>query len=422
MSEISQALNLRSHYSYHLDDERIAKQPLGERDAAKLLVYDIGQDRIVDRHVKDLPELLAPSSLIILNTSKVIPARLVFRKESGAGVELFLLEPREPEEYTVALAHTTSCTWNCLIGGKNVRVDSTLRSADIDQILQATILTREENRAEVRFEWNTAQTFAEVIALIGSSPLPPYIKREETADDRMRYQTVFAREEGSVAAPTAGLHLSSELLEHLDNASVRRGDLCLHVGLGTFLPMKSEDVSDHHMHAELITIPSRTISALHTQIVAEQENAVVCVGTTSLRSIESLYWLAYTFRNQEVSGLSAVPLVEQWVWKQLAQDAKSFSPAQALLFLLEAMNGLGLDSLRFRTKLMIAPGYDFKFCTSLMTNFHQPESTLLVLVSAFCGDAHRKKLYEHALENDYRFLSYGDSSLLVRSQKVAQSH
>ncbi len=453
-----------SSFYYELPEERIAQHPLEQRDASKLLVWDAGERpaTIHDRHVSDLAELLPANSLLLLNSSKVIPARLSFHKDSGSMVEIFLLEPGHGFDYQRALSSASGVVWRCLIGGKKVREQSQLKSSDRSEKVRATILERDENRALVRFEWSDDSSFAEILEDLGAAPLPPYLKRAHEASDKDRYQTVFARTEGSVAAPTAGLHLSKNVLLELENKGVGQAELCLHVGLGTFQPMKSDRIHEHTMHAEYVSFPLTSLEALRHALATSA--SIICVGTTSLRSVESLYWLACSlvtagetkdvhstparmpqdskgkvnnagqrhnddedfpsdsFHSEQTSAplsFDSLPLLEQWYWREResAGRASLLTPLEAIDYLIEYCREHKQSSVDFRTRLMICPGYTFRFCNILMTNFHQPSSTLLVLVSAFCGDEERRRIYQHALDSDYRFLSYGDSSLLFRSHE-----
>ncbi len=406
------------HYTYNLPDERIARYPLEERDSAKMLVWKAASETIENRHVRDLDAILDRDSLIILNNSKVIPARLHFRKVSGSPVELFLLEPLATT-HQQALESRERSRWFCLFGAKRLREGSLIECNSEFGIVQALILERRDQGAVVELSWPPGLSLAELLERIGNTPLPPYLNRPDEQNDKERYQTVFARNEGSVAAPTAALHLSSGVLNRLENKGIRRSELTLHVGLGTFQPMKSDHISDHSMHEEIIEI-SRTcledIAAFltHKAETPDAGHRFVCVGTTSLRSIESLFWLALSLYNSGATVWPETARVEQWCWRNSVDDV--ISPLNAIQYLLNLRSSDGSipDSMRFRSSLMISPGYDFRYCDTLMTNFHQPQSTLLVLVSAFCGDEARRKIYEHALKNDYRFLSYGDSSLLFR--------
>ncbi|MBD2724113.1 S-adenosylmethionine:tRNA ribosyltransferase-isomerase [Hymenobacter armeniacus] len=399
-------------FTYALPAERIAPEPLPDRAASRLLVSRHGQ--LTDKHFRDLPNELPADTLLIFNDTRVVRARLLARRPTGGQVELFCLEPVAPHRsLELALQQPGACTWRCLVGNgrrwKEGPVELTFSASD-GQEARLTAVRREQEAgtALIDFNWTPAELpFAEVLRAAGHLPLPPYIDRPDTATDAVRYQTVYAAAEGAVAAPTAGLHFTPELLAELAERGFETGHVTLHVGAGTFQPVKADRMAGHPMHTEPILVTA----ALLRQLLAHRPRPVVAVGTTSLRTLETLYWLG--------AGLLATPaatgnelLVTQWQPYEMAEAAANISPEQALTALLRHLEAAGTETLEARTQLLIAPGYRFRVIDGLITNFHQPESTLLLLVAALLGPDWRA-VYEHALANGYRFLSYGDSSLLL---------
>ena len=394
-------------YNYTLEDSRIAKYPLPLRDSSKLLHYCSGV--VTDHTFRDLPGLLPEGSLMVFNDTKVVPARLHFQKPTGAVIEIFCLEPLNPVEYVTAFASTSSCTWKCVIGNaKKWKGEAlTLCNPESSQEILALGLTansegRDGMTASVRFDWNGGIPFSRVLELCGTIPIPPYLNRESEALDTERYQTLYARIRGSVAAPTAGLHFTDEVLKAIRSRGIDTETVCLHVGAGTFLPVKGSLVSEHPMHREPFVVSKQMISSL-----CEGGRSVIAVGTTSVRTLESLYY----------AGVSCIEKgapedVEQW-----APYIREYpySTEEALSAIVSYLEGKGLESLSLGTRIIIVPGFRFRIVKHLVTNFHQPESTLILLVSAFVkGDW--RTIYDHALDNGYRFLSYGDSSLLERAE------
>lgn len=400
-------------YTYDLPDDKIAKFPLGQRDLSKLLIYQRGS--ITENSYSNIADFLPSDSLIIFNNSKVIQARIFFRKESGALIEIFCLEPApEYREITTAMTSTGRTSWKCLIGGASkwkhgTVLEKTFRIDGRELSFQAAIKERLQDSFIVEFTWeNDKISFAELLPLVGNIPLPPYIKRAADIKDLERYQTVYAHSEGSVAAPTAGLHFTEQILENLRAKKIATTFVTLHVGAGTFKPVKAATMQAHEMHAEFIDINIGTIDAL----LSFQSKFITAVGTTSLRTIESLYWIgAKIFRNPAL----AHDLLELDQWEPYEEGHSTISVQDALNALRAWLIHHNLDRLVTKTSLLIAPGYEFKLASALVTNFHQPQSTLLLLVAAFIGDDWRK-VYTHALENDFRFLSYGDGCLLFRNQ------
>ena len=392
-------------FNYDLPDERIAKYPLAQRDASKLLRYDHGQ---IDEFIfRDLPELIPGDSIMVFNDTKVVPARLFFRRDTGAMIEIFCLEPVQPVEYNLIFATREQCTWKCVIGNAkrwkgdilhfaNTGADPEVAALD----LTAELLSREGQTGFVTLRWKGGEPFSNVLDRCGKVPIPPYLNRDTEAVDLERYQTTYARIRGSVAAPTAGLHFTPEVLERLRAKGIDMERVCLHVGAGTFLPVKSENVADHPMHREPFTVRRSFLDTL-----LNDRKTLVAVGTTSVRTLESLYY----------AGVSCIEKgrpedVGQWV--PYTRDY-SYSTEESLQALVDYLDAEGKDELKIGTRIIIVPGFHFRLVDRLVTNFHQPESTLLLLISAFV-DGDWRRIYDYALGHGFRFLSYGDSSLLQR--------
>ena len=402
-----------SQYDYSLPDERIAKFPLAERDQSKLLIYkkgEVGED--VFRH---LPEHLPTGALMVMNNTRVIQARMHFRKSSGALIEIFLLEPFLPADYEQMFQQTARCQWLCLIGNQKKWKEGALTIAQGPLTVSAKRLGEHGTSQLVEFEWlmaegHRAMTFADVIDLLGELPIPPYLNRETQESDKTTYQTVYSKIKGSVAAPTAGLHFTQRVLEAIDQRGIEREEVTLHVGAGTFRPVKSQTIGQHDMHTEYIAVRRHTIERL----IAHQGKAIA-VGTTSVRTLESLYYMGLkVLRNADIT--EDLLHVNQWVPYDCDEGSEhreeSVTAVESLKALMDWMDRHELTTLHSSTQIIIAPGYDYKIVNMLITNFHQPQSTLLLLVSAFVhGDWH--KIYDYALSHDFRFLSYGDSSLLI---------
>lgn len=390
-------------YDYNLPDERIAKYPLAQRDSSKLLVYR--GCKCSDWTFSDIPALLPSGALMVFNETKVIPARLFFRRESGARIEVFCLQPQDPSEYVSAFDARGRCVWQCVIGNlKRWKGDTIMIDTDDPLItvlhLRARLLGREGNTGSVEFIWDGGVTFSEVLELCGRIPIPPYLGRETEDIDLLRYQTTYARIQGSVAAPTAGLHFTPEVLEGISQKGIDTAKVCLHVGAGTFLPVKDGNVAAHHMHREPFAV-SRTL----LERLRDGGTPVIAVGTTSVRTLESLYYAGVScIENGSPSEIGQwVPYERDW----------SYSTREALAALVDYLDKQGLQEFVTGTRIIIVPGFRFRIVDMLVTNFHQPRSTLLLLISAFVG-GDWQTIYSHALEGGYRFLSYGDSSLLFR--------
>ena len=400
-------------FAYALPPERIALEPLPDRAASRLLVSRAGV--LADRHFRDLPAELPAGSMLVFNDTRVVQARLLARRPTGGLVELFCLEPVAPHRsLELALQQTDACTWRCLVGNgrrwKEGPVTLDFETVDGQRAtLQAERRSQEAGTALIDFRWKPAHLhFAEVLRAAGHLPLPPYLNRPATATDAVRYQTVYAAAEGAVAAPTAGLHFTPELLAALEKQGVAIGHVTLHVGAGTFQPVKADHMADHPMHTE----PLLVTAALLRQLLAHRPKPVLAVGTTSLRTLESLYWLGVGLLFKKMSTDNAEMLVAQWQPYDTAAEAAHITTEAALTALLDFLEAAGTDVLQASTRLLIAPGYRFRVVDGLITNFHQPESTLLLLVAALLGPGWQQ-VYDHALAHGYRFLSYGDSSLLL---------
>ena len=407
--------NIRiSDYQYHLPDELIARYPLEERDASRLLIYKNG---IINEDVyRNLHHLLPSGSLLIVNDTKVVAARILFQKTTGGVIEIFCLEPSgKNKDVQLALLEQGSVEWKCLIGGaskwkKGIVLQKALTIANTPVMLEAYYVEKTAEAFTIRLSWSPAAiTFAEILQISGAIPLPPYLKRDAEATDSQRYQTVYAQYNGSVAAPTAGLHFTEKVLDALVTHGITVAPVTLHVGAGTFLPVKSTTVREHPMHSEWVHVQQSTVEQL-----LDKKGAVVAVGTTSLRTLESLYHIGRKiFRDPHIKTESIH--LSQW---EAYETASEISYRESLTAILQWMNKNNLNEIIARTQLIIIPGYKFRIVDTLITNFHQPHSTLLLLVAAFIGDDW-KKLYEYAVEKKFRFLSYGDGCLLFRNKNLA---
>lgn len=397
-----------SDFDYELPDERIAKFPLPERDHSKLLLYRHGE--MSEDVFTSLPEYIEANELMIFNNTKVIQARLHFRKETGALIEVFCLEPVAPSDYALNFQQTSHSGWLCLVGNLKKWKEGTLnRQLTIKGLPVKLSATRGECRGTshyVEFSWNNADiTFADILEEFGELPIPPYLNRETEESDKVNYQTVYSKIKGSVAAPTAGLHFTEEVMEHLRQKKVELEELTLHVGAGTFKPVKSEEIVGHEMHTEWISVSRHTLE----RIVAHG-GQVVAVGTTSVRTLETLYYIGIILQDNPDANEDDL-YIKQWYPYSIPEE-KELTSVQALQNILDYLDRHHLEVLHSCTQIIIAPGYTYHVVRKMITNFHQPKSTLLLLVSAFVnGDW--KKIYRYALAHDFRFLSYGDSSLLI---------
>ena len=391
-------------YNYPLPDERIAKYPLAERDQSKLLIYRQGD--ISEKRFMNLPEVLSPDSMIVFNNTRVIQARMHFYKATGARVEIFCLEPHTPNDYNLSFQSTQECSWVCMIGNaKKWKEDALLKNIVVnghELTLQAHRVSSEGKSQIVCFKWDdTHITFAEILESIGELPIPPYLNRDTQESDKETYQTVYSKIEGSVAAPTAGLHFTEQVFETLKNKGITTQEVTLHVGAGTFQPVKSERIAQHEMHTEFISVEKTFLQKL-----IAHPGKVVAVGTTSVRTLESLYYIGVNL----LSEGSETMRVQQWQPYQATK--KNIGKHEALQAIVDYLTANGLEQLHSATQIMIAPGYQFRIVDAIVTNFHQPQSTLLLLISAFIGQDW-KRVYDYALKHDFRFLSYGDSSLII---------
>lgn len=392
-------------FTYNLPDERIARYPLSQRDASKLLIY---RDGLISEDVyAHLANHLPPETLLVFNRTKVICARLIFQKASGGVIEIFCLEPHSQyADIQTAMAEKGKVWWRCMIGGASKWKHGLVLTRQFENLtLNAAVVERNAGSFTVELSWNDATlSFAEMLQTAGKVPLPPYLHREAEAADQERYQTIYATQEGSVAAPTAGLHFTQSLMSSLEEKNILHDFVTLHVGAGTFKPVKAETMSEHDMHAEWIEVSVDFLQRL----IARLGNDVVAVGTTSLRTLESLYWMGVKLLHHSVPDWNQIAVAQ---WDPYEWDAADISAKQALQAVVDWLLLQKKESLTTKTQILIAPGYEFKIANGLITNFHQPQSTLLLLVAAMIGNDWRT-VYDYALKNDFRFLSYGDGSLL----------
>ena len=392
-------------YNYDLPDEKIAKYPLSQRDGSKLLCYKGGS--VSEYKFTDIATLLPEGSLMVCNDTKVVPARLHFQRSTGAHIEIFCLEPVQPEEYVTMFAVTDRCRWKCIVGNVKRWKNDTLSLYNpddnqevIELALKADLIERQGETSIVEFSWNGGLPFSRVLEIGGSIPIPPYLNRDTEDIDLERYQTLYARFRGSVAAPTAGLHFTDSVLQSIRSKDIETETVCLHVGAGTFLPVKSSLVSEHTMHREPFVVTLQFLEKL-----LNKKGKLVAVGTTSVRTLESLYYVG-------VKCLETGAPADVDQWDPYCRDY-SYTLEESLTALISYLKSNNMNDLQIGTRIIIVPGYNFKVVDVLVTNFHQPQSTLLLLISAFVkGDWH--KIYDYALSNEFRFLSYGDSSLLFK--------
>jgi S-adenosylmethionine:tRNA ribosyltransferase-isomerase len=395
-------------YDYDLPADRIAQYPVGERDRSKLLIYK--EDKIIEDIFRNIDDYLPSGSLLVFNNTRVILARLLFQKETGAYVEILCLEPLVPIDYSLSFGSKDSVEWKCIIGNLKKWKDGILNTS-FEYKGNAYVLSAERLQPEygetwrIKFRWNSCEiSFSEVLEATGHIPLPPYITREDEAEDYQRYQTVYSRIKGSVAAPTAGLHFTEYVFEKIRDKGIKKVELTLHVGAGTFQPVKAAHIYDHEMHCEHFSINAETI-----KLVLENQGKVIPIGTTSVRTLESLYWLGVKMIQNPSDTFEDLSL-GQWEPYEMGTDVSVRESMGALMNYLKERN---LISLQAATSIMIIPGYKFRMTNGIVTNFHQPRSTLLLLISAWSGKKW-EEIYNFALENKFRFLSYGDSSLLFK--------
>lgn len=394
-----------SEFTYKLPNDRIAKYPLKNRDKSKLLVYK--NNSISENIFENCADILPENAQLVFNNTRVIHARLFFRKETGAKIEIFCLEPVHPADYQIAFQETKTVTWKCMIGNSK-KWKYGLLKREIE-IAGETILLQVEKKEQkgnsflIEFNWDEPISFAEIIEHAGQLPIPPYLNRETEESDEETYQTVYAKIDGSVAAPTAGLHFTENVFNKLSHKNISNKEITLHVGAGTFQPVKSETISGHSMHHEMVIIPINIIEGF-----IKNQDKIIAIGTTSVRSLESLYWIGLQLEKNNYN--SNKPEVLQW--EPYENDAK-ISTAKALQNIVDYLKNANQNEIQFSTQIIILPGYNFKIITGMFTNFHQPQSTLLLLIGAFLGD-NWKKVYDYALANNFRFLSYGDSNLYLK--------
>lgn len=393
-------------YNYELPDGRIAKFPIAQRDHSKLLVYNKGN--VSEDMFYNIVNYLPKCSLMIFNNTRVIQARIHFRKETGALIEVFLLEPAQPADYEQMFQTTKRCSWLCMVGNlKKWKEGSLKRAFEINGFEVTLTATRSHEQGTsqwVDFHWDDAKvTFADILEHVGELPIPPYLNRETQESDKITYQTVYSKIKGSVAAPTAGLHFTDDVLHSIDGHGIDREELTLHVGAGTFKPVKSEEIAGHDMHTEYICVRRETLEKL-----IKHDACAIAVGTTSVRTLESLYYIGARLGNNPNATEEELH-IDQWEPYDMNPQLK---PVEALQNIVDYLDKNGMTSFHGSTQIIIAPGYKYKIVKMLVTNFHQPQSTLLLLVSAFVNGDWRK-IYDYALAHDFRFLSYGDSSLLI---------
>jgi len=398
-----QNINIQD-YNYNLPEEKIAKYPLKNRENSKLLIYDKGN--ISHKTFKNIYDLISNNELLVFNNTKVIQARLNFKKETGANIEVFCLEPVEPADYSLMFQSTNSCKWKCIVGNLkkwkkgNISFEYT-DNKNITKIFASKISSNEDSHI-IEFTWdNKDLTFAEILEKSGEIPIPPYLKRKSEESDLRRYQTVYSKYKGSVAAPTAGLHFTNEILLNFKKTGIKTANITLHVGAGTFKPVKTNSVSEHEMHTEQFSVTKEFLEKLINNL-----GNITAVGTTTVRTLESLYFLGLKLSQKPKDNDFHI---KQW---EVYDFKKDLSSKEALQCIIEFMNNEKIDKFDASTQIIIVPGYKFNIVNKLITNFHQPKSTLLLLISAFIGEDW-KKIYKYSLENKFRFLSYGDSSILM---------
>lgn len=408
MNDLQDYKNIRiSDFTYDLPESKIAKYPLHERDQSKLLVWKNGE--INETIFKNGVEFLPENALLIFNNTRVIHARMFFRKETGAKIEIFCLEPVDPADYQLSFQEQKEVVWKCMVGNlKKWKIGILNREVEINGekiVIQAEKKETVDNSFHIKFSWDKPVSFAEIIEHAGMLPIPPYLNRETEESDEETYQTVYAKIDGSVAAPTAGLHFTGSFLEELTKKNITTREITLHVGAGTFQPVKSETIDGHTMHHETVIIPKIIIEELR-----ETPGPIIAVGTTSVRSLESLYWIGVQLALRQTQGTGNKLEVKQW---EAYESKAKISSKEALRNVVDYLEETNQKAIQFSTQIIILPGYDFKIISGMFTNFHQPQSTLLLLIGAFLGNDW-KKVYNYALQNNFRFLSYGDSNLYLK--------
>jgi S-adenosylmethionine:tRNA ribosyltransferase-isomerase len=401
------SINL-DEYNYNLPQDRIPKFPVKERSKSKLLYADINAEKISNHLFENISELIPDNSSIVINSTKVIAARLNLLKQTGGKAEILLINPIKPSiDPQIVMQTSNNIVWDCIIGGKRINEGSILKGTKHN--FHAEILKRYENKAIVEFNWEDDKSFGEILEEMGKIPLPPYLKRDTEEEDKERYQTIYAKEQGSVAAPTAGLHFTDNTIELLKKRNISFHELILHVGPGTFVPIES-DVQNHNMHNERIFVNIETIMAIYEDL--KNKKRIIATGTTSVRTLESLFWAG-----QKIISFGDIEFNENFIrqWDPYYQYKNIAKPIESIEALINHLNKKNITVITGETSLFIVPGYEFKLVDGIITNFHLPKSTLILLVAAFTGKELWRKIYNYALDNDYRFLSYGDSSLLLNS-------
>jgi S-adenosylmethionine:tRNA ribosyltransferase-isomerase len=406
--DLTKKISIQDYY-YHLPDERIAKYPLPERDQSKLLILSRSRQILQDKFI-NICDHLPPGCLLVQNNTKVIYARIYFQKNTGAEIEIFCLKPLLPDDYTLIFQATGSCNWECMVGNsRKWKNDILKRELNINGE-KVTLTARKISKLSddgvwnIQFAWNNQKvSFAEIMELIGEVPIPPYLNRKAEDADKISYQTIYSKINGSVAAPTAGLHFTTKVFDSFKNHHIHTAEITLHVGAGTFQPVKSDLILNHRMHTEVMVVTKEVLQRLF-----ENADNLIAVGTTSVRTLESIYWLGVKLQQGCLPPAGTLS-IGQWEPYQLRQNV---SRSKAITSVIEYLKAIQRTRLEISTQIMIIPGYRFRMVKGMITNFHQPGSTLLLLVAAFVGAAW-KDIYNYALENDFRFLSYGDSSLLL---------
>jgi S-adenosylmethionine:tRNA ribosyltransferase-isomerase len=401
-------------FDYILPEDRIPRYPAKDRSQSKMLYCDVNANNIETKKFADIVGLMPSDAFLVMNSTKVIAARLLCKKETGGKAEILVVEPISPSnDPQVTMTTHNKCVWECIIGGRAISTGAILSPIQNDNLI-CEVLEKEGNKAKVEFRWEENISFAEMIEQTGKIPLPPYIKRDTEESDKDRYQTVYAKTEGSVAAPTAGLHFTDEILSKLKTKGIEQGEVLLHVGPGTFKPISDGDVSTHDMHREQIFIEKSFISSI-TEYFRSGKNNVIATGTTSLRTLESLYWYGVKLLLKETTEANIY--VHQWDPYRITKEIDTLpSPYEAMNAILDLMNESQIEIISGKTQLFIMPGYKLNMINGIITNFHMPQSTLILLVAAFTGKKLWRKMYNYALENDFNFLSYGDSSFLIKKE------
>ncbi len=403
-----------SEFDYILPEEKIPRYPAKDRSQSKMLYCEVNSKNIQTKKFSDITELMPSDAFLVMNSTKVIAARLLCKKETGGKAEILVVEPISPSnDPQITMMARNECVWECIIGGRAIKSGSILTPLENEE-LECHILEKDGNKAKVKFSWQESISFAEIVEKTGKIPLPPYIKRDTEDSDKERYQTVYAKTEGSVAAPTAGLHFTEDILSRLEAKGVQKGEVLLHVGPGTFKPISDGNVSTHDMHREQIFVDREFIDTLCSYYKSGKTN-VIATGTTSLRTLESLYWYGVKLILKDTTEKEIS--VNQWdPYRLKSQNDSLPSSSEAIEAILNLMKDNNMEILSGKTQLFIMPGYTLNTISGIITNFHMPQSTLILLVAAFTGKELWRNIYNYALKNDFNFLSYGDSSFLIKRE------